>query len=91
MVGALLDVATDWAEISGAEGKVHIHGSTGRVGDRLHRALDTIGTHGLQQESCIGGRLVFFAMNLDFELAARGIHDGTGAFLAVITERGLLF
>src|ERR1700674_4698844 len=29
-------------------------------------------------------------MNLDFELAARGTQYGTGAFLAVVTESGLL-
>src|SRR5207302_679086 len=57
----------------------------------VHRALDVIGTHSLQQQSCLGGRLLFFTVNLDFELAACGIHDGTSTFLAVITERGLLF
>jgi len=90
--GTLLDVSAGWAKVFGAEGEVHVHGSTVGVGDQLHRALDAIGADGLHHDSSIAGHLLLlFAVNLHFELAARGIHDGAGTISAVDVKSGVLF
>jgi hypothetical protein len=61
------------------------------VGNHVHRTLGAIGTDGLQHETSIGRRLLFFAVKLHFELAARGIHDRAGAIPAVVAESRVLF
>ncbi len=58
----------------------------------MHCALGGIGTDGLHHERSIGRPLLLFAVNLHFDFAARGIHDGAGAFSVFVdVESGSFF